>query len=194
MPQQHLLAALLVTAVAALATGCAEPPNVTSGLAVAAAHDHAEARSGGAIVASDLAALKRETAPYHVIAKAKASGWDTEITPCWYSSGAGGAMGYHYGDVTRLDSVVDPLRPEALIYEPRQDGFLSLVGVEYIVPIASWQRPERPQLYGREFDRNDALGLYVMHVWAWRDNPDGMFAAWNAKVSCQYAAAAEDRG
>jgi hypothetical protein len=26
--------------------------------------------------------------------------------------------------------------------------------------------------------------FYELHVWAWRDNPLGTFADWNARVSC----------
>jgi hypothetical protein len=26
--------------------------------------------------------------------------------------------------------------------------------------------------------------FYELHVWAWRDNPNGTFADWNPKVSC----------
>ena len=32
------------------------------------------------------------------------------------------------------------------------------------------------------------LGLpafYELHVWAWRDNPKGVFADWNTRVSCE---------
>lgn len=26
--------------------------------------------------------------------------------------------------------------------------------------------------------------FYELHVWAWKDNPSGMFADWNPQVSC----------
>ncbi len=26
--------------------------------------------------------------------------------------------------------------------------------------------------------------FYALHVWAWRSNPDGVFADWNPNVSC----------
>jgi hypothetical protein len=27
--------------------------------------------------------------------------------------------------------------------------------------------------------------FYELHVWAWRDNPHGMFVDWNPEVSCE---------
>lgn len=196
MRKSSILATALVAALSALAAACAAPPSSTA--EHAAATDHAmamtaDAQALGPAVNTQLAALRRETAPFHNIEKAKAAKWDTAITPCWYH-GTQGAMGYHYAEPARIDGTVDSLRPEALIYEPQQGGAMSLVGVEYIVKISDWTAPARPRLYDREFDRNDQLGLYVLHVWAWRENPAGMFAAWNPKVSCQYAAQSEDRG
>jgi len=29
--------------------------------------------------------------------------------------------------------------------------------------------------------------VWALHVWAWRENPSGLYANWNPKVSCQYA-------
>ena len=35
-----------------------------------------------------------------------------------------------------------------------------------------------------------ADSFYELHVWAWKDNPNGAFADWNTSVSCaQWAAA-----
>jgi hypothetical protein len=27
--------------------------------------------------------------------------------------------------------------------------------------------------------------FYALHVWAWKENPNGTFADWNPKVSCR---------
>ena len=27
--------------------------------------------------------------------------------------------------------------------------------------------------------------FYELHVWAWRDNPSGVFVDWNPRVSCE---------
>ncbi|HEX9707342.1 MAG TPA: hypothetical protein VGA24_06845 [Steroidobacteraceae bacterium] len=30
----------------------------------------------------------------------------------------------------------------------------------------------------------EVSAFYEIHVWAWRNNPDGTFADWNPRVSC----------
>ena len=82
--------------------------------------------------------------------------------------------------------------PEALLYEPK-DGKLQLVGVEYIVIAADWdaKHPTPPVLMGQLFNYSGApnrFGIppfYELHVWAWKNNPAGMFADWNPRVSCE---------
>lgn len=138
-----------------------------------------------------LAALRRATARYHDFATAYDDGWNIEATPCWFYTGLG-AMGYHYLDLDLLDGMVELLKPEALVYEPKQNGGFRLVALEYLVPIDAWMGENPPMLLGQTFADNGA-GLYILHVWLWRDNPAGMFADWNSRVSCQYAAASEDR-
>lgn len=192
----RLIRSLAATAVAALTIvgsgACtAAEDSAIAPTAVAASHDHAAVAGGPSITNRQLAGLRAATSAYHDIERAKADQWNVPVTPCWYN--AAGAMGYHYADVTRIDGTVDSLRPEALMYEPMQNGRMRLVGVEYIVPIDAWTGEGRPSLFGRDFDRNDALGLYVLHVWAWRDNPAGIHAGWNRKVSCAYAAEREER-
>ena len=59
---------------------------------------------------------------------------DAQGVTCIASAQPGrGALGVHCGNGSLLDSTVDALRPEALIYEPLADGKLRLVGVEYLV-------------------------------------------------------------
>ena len=48
-------------------------------------------------------------------------------------------MGVHYILPSRVpDGVLEPIEPEALIYEPQANGSLRLVGVEFIVIAADW--------------------------------------------------------
>ena len=48
-----------------------------------------------------------------------------------------------------------------------------------------------PELMGQLFHLFDApnrFGLpvfYTLHVWAWKDNPNGTFTNWNPDVSCE---------
>ena len=140
-----------------------------------------------------LASLRGATAAFHNIDKANKAGYDTPITPCWYHSELG-AMGYHYGNLEYLENgEVDLLKPEALMYEPGPGGHYRLVGMEYIVPVAAWEGEGNPRLLGQEYHLNQTLGLYTLHIWLWRNNPNGMFAAWNPKVTCEYAEESEDR-
>ena len=42
-------------------------------------------------------------------------------------------------------------------------------------------------LLGVPFMRNEPLGVWALHIWAWRPNPRGMFAMWNPNASCKLA-------
>lgn len=143
-------------------------------------------------VQSDLDKLTMAMAPYDNFSAAVSAGYADAITPCWYFTGEG-AMGYHQGKVSLIDGIPTLLEPEALMYEPQADQSLRFVGVEYIVPIDAWVGSDRPVLFDREFSRNDALGLYTLHVWIGKTNPSGMFADWNPDVSCTHADESEDR-
>lgn len=137
--------------------------------------------------------LRASTAQFNNIDKAMAAGYTVPATPCWYHSGMG-AMGYHYANPAFIDGQASLLAPEILVYEPNAGGSMKFVALEYIVPIGMWGGTEPPELLGRSFGRNDDLGIYFLHVWLWRDNPEGIFADWNAKVSCKHAAESENRG
>lgn len=104
-----------------------------------------------------------------------------------------GAMGVHFVNFDLVDGKPEVNRPEALIYEVK-NGRAQLVGVEYIVPVDAWHpaegEPPVPMLEGQVFHFNESpnrFGLpafYELHVWAWRDNPNGTFVDWNPLVSC----------
>jgi hypothetical protein len=104
-----------------------------------------------------------------------------------------GAMGVHYINLDLVgDGEIDASRPEALIYEPSPDG-LRLVGVEYIVDSATWlaHHDSPPVLEGQAFqfvgspNRYGLPAFFELHVWAWRDNPNGAFVDWNTRVTCE---------
>ena len=104
-----------------------------------------------------------------------------------------GAMGVHYVNGTLLGNLtLDPSQPQALIYEPH-DGKLTLVGVEFILDSASWLAANNntaPVLDGQVFNfvgapnRFNIPSFFELHVWAWRDNPQGSFVDWNNDVTC----------
>ena len=105
-----------------------------------------------------------------------------------------GAMGLHYVNGALVGSgVVDATRPQIVIYEPTANGGLKLIGADYLVLADMWnaQHPEGPpQLMGQLFhffESPNRFGLpafYTLHVWAWKDNPNGAFVNWHPNVSC----------
>lgn len=108
--------------------------------------------------------------------------------PC-VSGPNGGAMGVHFINGSLLGKEINAETPEALIYEPGPDGRMRLVGAEFITFAADWVN-EVPVLEGHLLhyagapNRYGIPAFYQIHVWAWRDNPDGTFADWNSRVSC----------
>ncbi len=96
-----------------------------------------------------------------------------------------GAMGYHYFNHEAIhDTELDPLRPEGLVYEPRPNGTLRLVAVEWIVPRAAWRAAHRtPPRSGAARAQREAR-WYILHAWVWKPNPSGMFHDWNPDVDC----------
>ena len=104
-----------------------------------------------------------------------------------------GAMGIHYVNGGLVgDGEIDVAHPEALIYEPVGNK-RRLVGVEYIVDAATWLANNNtpPVLVGQDFqfvgapNRFNLPPFFELHVWAWRENPQGAFVDWNNNVSCE---------
>lgn len=104
-----------------------------------------------------------------------------------------GAMGYHYVNGPLVgDGELNASRPEVLIYEASGGG-LQLVGVEFVVLADAWlaRHDSPPVLEGQTFllvtspNRYGLPAHFELHVWAWRDNPQGAFVDWNNKVTCE---------
>jgi hypothetical protein len=145
--------------------------------------------NGSAALRRDLATLLRVTAPFHNFNKAVTAGWSTKITDCMTDPTAGG-MGFHYGNTGLINATVSVDKPELLLYEPDKNGRLHLVAVEYIIPYSFHGRGEAPPvLFGQQFKQNDTFNLWGLHAWVWKENPSGIFASWNPRVSCKYATA-----
>ena len=140
-----------------------------------------------AISQNNLARVRAATAQFHRPEAAQAAGYDLVpgLDYCFDNPGVG-AMGYHYINTGILDTTVELLRPEAMVYAPGPDGILQLAAVEYIVPAALWdaENSELPMLLGQHFHLNANLGVYVLHAWIWKNNPSGIFEDWNPTVSC----------
>jgi hypothetical protein len=182
--------ALLLSALALLSC---DTPAATESAAESSALAHAG--HGPALVrgatefGDDLAELRALTARFHDFDAAVAAGYSVQITPCLELPPLG-AMGFHYGNPALIDAEVALLEPELLLYEPQKNGKLRFVGVEYIVPWtfipATAPAPVLPEL-GLTFTAVPDAQLWGLHIYVARNNPSGIFADWNPKVSCQFA-------
>lgn len=160
-PVASLIAALL------LAAACHPRPDV------AAAPD-----------ATDLAQLRAATQPFTLLDSAVAAGYTRNVTACLVHEHHG-AMGYHHTNPPLMDATVDPTRPEILLYERMPSGAYQLNGVEFIVPYRSWPRDSiAPRALGQAMQHEDNLNFWYLHVWAFRPNPDGLFANFHPDVRC----------
>lgn len=162
-------------------------------------------------VDEQLEQVRAATEGYANIESARAAGytvWSPDPTPttATCASDPSGRMGYHLvntslrgspADPVNGDAVLDPLKPEMLLWEKRPDGTMHLVGVEYLVFRAAWERVHGadaapPQLFGQPvplsthaFTPGGAeVPHYEVHVWLYEANPLGMFAPWNPNVTC----------
>lgn len=165
-----------------------EPTTLEASHAVLSMHDdgHGEGELD-AHVRKEIAALRRLTAPFHDIQTAMDAGWDTPVTGC-LAHPTDGAMGVHYGNLAFFDAQAAVLEPETLLYEPRRNGGMRLVGVEYLIPFdALPATADPPELLGQHFHANTDAGVWALHVWISRHNPEGIFADWNANVTCAWA-------
>jgi hypothetical protein len=142
---------------------------------------------------SQLDAAKAATAQYQDVEAAKDAGYgefrDAANIACIELQGEGG-MGVHYVNGGLVgDDVIDPLRPEALVYEPHGKK-LQLVALEYIVFANNWTRAAPPSLFARSFDYTPApnrFGIpafWSLHAWVFRNNPAGNVMAWSPHVNC----------
>jgi hypothetical protein len=103
-------------------------------------------------------------------------------------------MGLHYvNNALVARGEVDATHPQIVIYEPTADGGLKLIGVDFLIVADSWDKKGQgpPELMGQLFhywESPNRFGLpafYTLHVWAWKDNPNGAFVNWHPKVSCK---------
>jgi hypothetical protein len=103
-------------------------------------------------------------------------------------------MGLHFVNGSIVASgILDATRPQIVIYEPQPDGRLKLIGADYLLIASVWDASHSgpPELMGQlfhYFESPNRFGLpafYTLHVWAWKDNPNGAFVNWHPNVSCQ---------
>ena len=104
-----------------------------------------------------LARVRAATSTFHSLAVAETAGYG-EFYMCT-DHVSDGTMGQHYVNLDLvLDTAtgvptIDPLAPEALVYEPKINGGYRLVGVEYVVFQDAWDAANDapPALFGKTF-------------------------------------------
>lgn len=143
--------------------------------------------------AGDLLKIVRNaTEQFQDVSVAEAAGYALQFG-C-VSGDSEGAMGLHFvnGDLVN-SGVIDPRHPQIVIYEPTAGGGLQLTGADFLVFADAWnaKHSSPPELMGQLFHLFEApnrFGLpafYTLHVWAWKNNPNGAFVNWHPDVSCE---------
>jgi hypothetical protein len=125
-----------------------------------------------------------------------------------------GGMGIHYfrpdmlgitsppnPRVTGIGTHTDFRKPAILIYEPQADGSLALIAVENLVFAKAWTEAGHhapPTFHGVPYDTmidDPATSIdeahnfdlhHDRHVWLYRENPNGVFAQFNPRVTCKH--------
>ena len=103
------------------------------------------------------------------------------------------AMGIHFVNGALVgDGEIDASHPEALIYEPA-NGVMRACGRRVHRGCGSLDGRAHqsagaggPDFPTRRQPKPIWLGAVLeLHVWAWRDNPNGAFVDWNTRVTCE---------
>lgn len=159
--------------------------------------------AGLAVASSSLREVRDATIQFQDVAAAEAAGYglfeDAAGIACIEEPGRGG-MGVHYVNLELVAgpeeaAVVDPLRPEAIVYAQGGGGALKLAALEYIMFVDAWEAVHGegappPSLFGTDFvlttapNRYGIPAFYALHAWLFRGNPVAQFTPWNPRVTC----------
>lgn len=135
--------------------------------------------------------VRDSTRRFQDVAQAEKEGYALQFG-C-VSGDSEGAMGLHFVNGELVNSgIIDARHPQIVIYEATPTG-LQLIGADYLVLADTWNAKHQspPELMGQLFhlfDSPNRFGLpafYTLHVWAWKNNPNGAFVNWHPDVSCQ---------
>jgi hypothetical protein len=139
--------------------------------------------------ADEQSTVRAVTARFNSVDQAEKAGY-VPFYVCAEQPGVG-TMGQHYVNFTLVGNpAIDPLQPEALVYEPRADGTLKLVALEWVR--VGPQEATAPTVLGHDLLYRTAPnrygiepGFYERHYWLYKSNPLGAFEDWNPTVSCR---------
>ena len=153
---------------------------------------------GSTLARSEFSSVRAATARFHSLTAADAGGYGpfpagVPLHECISNLNGPGAMGIHWVNGGLLDAVLDPAKPEVLVYAPDADGELHLAALEYVIFQADWYADHpagsMPELFGHDLMVGDNARFqippfFALHVWLYQDNPSGIFASFNPNVSC----------
>jgi hypothetical protein len=155
----------------------------------ATAQDHKPTRQENELVQ----AVRDATRRFIYVTSVDGPGDGYELSFGCVSGGDFGAMGLHYVKMPLVfDGEIDIPNPEIILFEPTGNGGIRLTGADYVVIAEQWDAKHDgpPELDGQLFhlfESPNRFGLpafYTLHVWAWKNNPNGTFVNWNPDVSC----------
>lgn len=132
---------------------------------------------------SGLAEVRQATKQFHDVQAAFDAGYEAtdRCVP---------GMGFHYINPALMrDPAVNALAPEVLLYAPRGDGGVKLVGVEWLTfdTDGNAGTVETINVVDQLMHGPMTHGLplhYDLHAYIWKANPDGVFQTYNRKITC----------
>jgi hypothetical protein len=101
-----------------------------------------------------------------------------------------GAMGVHFINTAYVGPTLDPAKPQILLYEWNGDK-LQLTAAEWFMPLAISKTA--PTIFGKALDGPmeghppilpSGMHHWDMHVWLWKENPNGLMHPTNSAVKC----------
>ena len=167
------------------------------GLLVATTLLHAQA--GPPPVPANLAATRAALEKYQDPVAAVRDGYFSTLGCVDYPKGGEGegmmaykpgGMGVHFLNPALIGPTLDSLKPQVLIYEPVGDH-LKLVAAEWFMPTAISK--DAPVLFGTKLDGPmeghapilpAELHHWDLHVWLWKENPNGLMHPTNSTIRC----------
>ena len=139
-------------------------------------HDHVAPVTHEGIPAKELEKAKRATARYQDVKNAIADGYkDIDVVLP--------NMGRHFLKEALLDGKFDAEHPELLVYRDEPGRLLTLVALEYAVPLKLSETP--PAGFKGDADTwfaDQRFQLWTLHAGVWKENPEGVFHSTNKQV------------
>lgn len=171
---------VLFTVMVIGATACSKVDDLPEETTVVAEEVRNDVAKNASAINKLLADVRKATKQYHDVDAALAAGY-VNTEECVEGPPGAGAMGVHFVNLGLLDGEFDPLLPEVLLYEIKNNGEYKLTGVEYL-----YVGDESPMFAGEVMFHPfpQPFADYALHAWVWKGNPNGIFEDFNVNVSC----------